>query len=152
VTDDARRNVRRCIKCGREVGPDQSMCDICNRAGMVTPSATQYHGTIVVAIVAGIVAMAIAAGLATRGVGPFEAQVVDVAPAAAEEVEVVVRVVNTGTQDGTATCRVSAVDAGGRPLRTRTVLIRVEAGAAAEITALLTGVPRQPADVTVACS
>ena len=37
---DAARELRRCIKCGREVGPDESICEVCNRAGMATPSAT----------------------------------------------------------------------------------------------------------------
>jgi hypothetical protein len=43
--------------------PDESICEVCNRAGMATPSAT-HHGTIVVAIVAGVIIMAIAASLA----------------------------------------------------------------------------------------
>src|SRR2546430_16569381 len=51
---------RHCYKCGREIGPDETICAICNRAGMATPSATQYHGTIVVAIVTGVVIMAAA--------------------------------------------------------------------------------------------
>ena len=45
------RPMRNCYKCGREIGPDESICRVCNRAGMATPSASQYHGTIVVAIV-----------------------------------------------------------------------------------------------------
>ena len=47
----ARSDERRCIKCGREVGADESICEFCNRAGMATPSASQYHGTVAVAIV-----------------------------------------------------------------------------------------------------
>ena len=63
--------MRNCYKCGREIGPDESICSVCNRAGMATPSASQYHGTIVVAIVAGVALLAVAASLAMRGVGPF---------------------------------------------------------------------------------
>ena len=61
MTEGDRRPLRSCIKCGRQIGPDETICEVCNRAGMATPSATQYHGTIVVAIVAGVIIMAIAA-------------------------------------------------------------------------------------------
>ena len=54
------RERRSCIKCGREVGPDVTICEVCNRAGMATPSASQYHGTVVVAIVLAVAALAIA--------------------------------------------------------------------------------------------
>jgi hypothetical protein len=152
VTEPASSPARRCIKCGREVGPDESMCEVCNRAGMVPPSATQYHGTIVLAIVAGIAGLAIAATLATQGVGPFTAETLSVGPLSEGAVEVSVRVVNQGTQAGTANCRIIARDGNGRPLRTRTALVRVEAGGTTTVTERLTGLPSSPADVTAVCS
>ena len=72
---------RHCIKCGREIGPDESICDVCNRAGMATPSASQYHGTVVVAIVLAVAGLAVAASLSLRGVGPYGAEVRGFAPA-----------------------------------------------------------------------
>lgn len=152
MTEPARSPARRCIKCGREVGPDESMCEVCNRAGMVTPSATQYHGTIVVAIVAGIAGLAIAATLATQGVGPFTAETLNVGRLSNGAVEVSIRVVNQGTQGGTANCRIIARDRNDRPLRTRTALVRVEAGGSRTVTERLTGLPAAPASVTADCS
>ena len=72
------RPPRHCLKCGRQIGPDESICEVCNRAGMATPSATQYHGTMAVAIIAGVAGMAIWASLAMRGVGPYQAEVLSV--------------------------------------------------------------------------
>jgi len=116
VTEVDRRPPRNCYKCGREIGPDQTICDVCNRAGMATPSATQYHGTIVVAIVAGVVIMAIAASLALRGVGPFEGQALGWA-LNPPDVTVQVQVTNQGTKTGRAKCELSALDASGRVVR-----------------------------------
>src|SRR5688500_8181266 len=72
---------RQCIKCGREIGPDETVCEICNRAGMATPSSSQYHGTVAVAIVLAVAALAVAASLSLRGVGPYGAEVSGVTPA-----------------------------------------------------------------------
>ena len=71
----------RCIKCGREIDPNESLCEVCNRAGMTTPSASQYHGTVAAAIVLAVIGLAVAASLSLRGVGPYEAEVRAVTPA-----------------------------------------------------------------------
>ncbi len=142
---------RHCIKCGREIGPDESMCEVCNRAGMATPSASQYHGTIAVAIVAGIAALAIAASLATRDVGPFQAERLSFEPTS-EQVEVVARVTNLGTRTGTASCRLTARDAAGRAMRTQTVTLQVPAGGEATLTQTISGLRATPRDVSVECS
>src|ERR671918_2917001 len=100
-----RRPPRHCYKCGREIGPDESICDVCNRAGMATPSATQYHGTLVVAIIAGVAGLAIWASLSMRGIGPYRAEVVSVTDAPPDGALVTVLVENQGTARGAATCR-----------------------------------------------
>jgi predicted nucleic acid-binding Zn ribbon protein len=110
------RPMRRCYKCGREIGPDESICSVCNRAGMATPSATQYHGTIVVAIIAGVVLLAVLASLALRGVGPYSGTALDVRPSGQGIVVATVRVTNEGTKAGRAKCEVTARDAAGHPL------------------------------------
>ena len=107
------RQQRHCIKCGREIGPDESICEVCNRAGMATPSASQYHGTMVVAIIAGVVGLAIWASLAMRGVGPYQAEVVSVTAGAADAAVVTFTVENQGTSRGSASCRLEARDANG---------------------------------------
>ena len=113
--------VRHCIKCGREIGPDETICEVCNRAGMATPSASQYHGTMVAAIVLGVILMAVAATLALRGEGPYEAQVTGLRPASGG-VEATVSVSNEGTRGGRAQCQLVAHDASGRSLGSRSVV------------------------------
>lgn len=144
---------RRCIKCGREIGPDETICPVCNRAGMATPSATQYHATVAVAIVVAVAGLAIAASLALRGVGPFEAQVLRTQAAAGQALVVTLAVENQGSRAGRAKCQVVASDATGSVLR-RTLVVTpsIEAGARATSEASLPSLPESPAEVTVACS
>jgi predicted nucleic acid-binding Zn ribbon protein len=149
MTDQARH----CIKCGREVGPDETICAICNRAGMATPSATQYHATVVVAIVAAVAGLAIAASLALRGVGPFDAQVVATQPDAGETLVVTFAVENRGSRAGRAKCQVVASDATGSVLaRTSVVTRSIGAGQRTTSEARLPSVAGQPADVRVDCT
>src|SRR6266513_2273927 len=110
------RPMRNCYKCGREIGPDESICEVCNRAGMATPSATQYHGTIVVAIVAGVALLAVAASLAMRGIGPFRADDVRFEVNGQGAVVATARVTNGGTRSGRAKCQFTARDAAGAEL------------------------------------
>ena len=150
MTDEA---ARRCIKCGREVGPDETLCDVCNRAGMVAPSATQYHGTVVVAIVIAIAGLAIAASLSMRGVGPYAAEVRNVGAADAGGVVIAFRVTNEGTRPGRAKCQLVALGASGERLRVQTTITnQIAGGATAEETETMPGVAAEPATVTIACS
>lgn len=147
------RAPRHCIKCGREVGPDQSLCEVCNRAGMVAPSASQYHGTMVVAIIAGVVALAIWASLAMRGVGPYEARVTDVQPAPPGAVAVTIEVENLGTARGYGKCQLRALDAGGGTLRVQPMSAGpLEGGASGTFSARITGLSQLPDEVVVSCS
>jgi predicted nucleic acid-binding Zn ribbon protein len=142
--------VRHCIKCGREIGPDESICAVCNRAGMVTPSASQYHGTMAAAIVAGVILMAVAASWALTGVGPYSADVIGVRNAA-DGVQATVSVSNEGTKPGRAKCQLIAHDAQGRSLQSRSVVSpQVPGGESVTFDELVPGVV-DPADVTVAC-
>ena len=143
----------RCIKCGREVAAGETVCQICNRAGMATPSATQYHGTVVVAIVAAVVGLALAASLSLRGVGPYEAEVREVAPADDLGHEITYAVTNEGTRPGRAKCQLIARDANGRELRARnTLTTQIPGGATVELTEAIHGLAEEPADVTITCS
>jgi hypothetical protein len=145
-------DVRRCIKCGREIGPDQSICEVCNRAGMATPSASQYHGTVVAAIIVAVVGLAIAASLSLRGVGPYAAEVREVA-SADPGYAITFAVTNEGTRPGRAKCQLRALDEAGQRLRTaNTVTARIDGGATAEVTEQIPGLEREPASVTVTCS
>jgi predicted nucleic acid-binding Zn ribbon protein len=144
---------RHCIKCGREIGPDESICETCNRAGMATPSASQYHGTVVVAIVLAVVALAVAASLSLRGVGPYAAEVREVTDRRPVGYEVTYAVTNEGTSAGRAKCQLIAVSATGQRLRTRnTVTDQIAGGASVEASATLPDLDDEPAAVTVTCS
>ena len=144
---------RRCIKCGREVGADETICELCNRAGMATPSASQYHGTVVVAIVLAVVGLALAAGLSLRGVGPYGAEVVGVQAAEPVGYAITYTVTNQGTRAGRAKCQLVALAADGRQLRTvSSVSSQIDGGASAELVETVPGLEEEPADVTVSCS
>jgi predicted nucleic acid-binding Zn ribbon protein len=145
--------VRHCIKCGREIGPDESICEICNRAGMATPSASQYHGTVVAAIVLAVVGLAVAASLSQRGVGPYEAEVRGVEPADPIGYAITYAVTNEGTKAGRAKCQLVALDGGGHQLRTRgTVTSQISGGSTVELTETIPGLEVEPAAVNIACS
>jgi hypothetical protein len=147
------RTPRSCIKCGREVGPDESICAVCNRAGMATPSASQYHGTMVVAIIAGVVALAIWGSLAMRGVGPYEARVLEVQPAPPGAVEVTVEVENLGTARGYGKCQLQALGSGGRVMRVQALSAGpLDGGGSGTFSQRITGLTEVPDSVTVSCT
>ena len=145
-------DVRHCIKCGREVGPDESICAVCNRAGMATPSATQYHGTIVVAVVLAVVALAVAASLSMRGVGPYAAEVTGLTDEGPLGYAVTFAVTNEGTSAGRAKCQVVARNASGERVARNTITEQIPGGEAVDAAARLPGIEDEPADVTVTCS
>jgi predicted nucleic acid-binding Zn ribbon protein len=153
VTDVDPRPLRNCYKCGREIGPDQTICDVCNRAGMATPSATQYHGTIVVAIVAGVVLMAIAASLSLRGIGPFRGEALRWESDPPDAVVVELQVTNQGTRAGRAKCQLTALDGSSLVLRIRsTVSPQIEGGGTVTFSERIPGLPVAPATVAVSCA
>lgn len=145
-------DARRCIKCGREVGPDDSLCEICNRAGMVAPSASQYHGTVVAAILVAVAGLAIAASLSLRGVGPYAAEVHDVT-FADPGYAISFSVTNEGTSAGRAKCQLIAMAESGRRLRTaNTITAQIPGGETTEQTERIAGLEEEPASVSVSCS
>jgi predicted nucleic acid-binding Zn ribbon protein len=145
------RPPRHCYKCGREIGPDETICSVCNRAGMATPSASQYHGTMAVAIIVGVVALAVWASLSMRGVGPFQAEVLSVVDAP-DGAMATISVVNQGTARGSATCRLEARDAQGRPVRSTSISTgRLDGGQRATFEVQIGGLTRPPATVLASC-
>ena len=143
---------RHCIKCGTEIGPDESMCAACNRAGMATPSASQYHGTIVVAIVVAVAALAWAAGAAVEGVGPYAAEIREVV-AADVGYDVAYAVRNEGTKAGRAKCQLVALSGTGRTVgSTNELTTRIAPGASIEQVASIPGLADEPDEVRVSCS
>lgn len=145
-------DARHCIKCGREIGPDESLCAICNRAGMVAPSASQYHGTVVAAILVAVAGLAIAASLSLRGVGPYAAEVREVT-FADPGYAISFSVTNEGTKAGRAKCQLIALAESGRRLRTaNTITDQIPGGETTQQTERIAGLEEEPASVTVSCS
>jgi predicted nucleic acid-binding Zn ribbon protein len=153
MSEPRTRAGRHCYKCGREIGPDETICAICNRAGMATPSATQYHGTIVVAIVTGVVIMAIAASLSLRGIGPFQGSALGMRADPPDGVLVTIRLANEGTKAGRATCLLVARDSAGNSVANHSVVSpQVPGGGAITFDERIPGLPVAPAEVGVSCS
>lgn len=149
---DTEREPRRCIKCGREIGPDETICEICNRAGMATPSASQYHGTVIAAILLAVAGLAVAASLSLRDVGPYAAEVRTVEPAD-PGYSITYAVRNEGTKPGRAKCQLIALGPDGEQLRSRnTVTAQIPGGETGEQTETIPGLDVEPASVTVTCS
>jgi predicted nucleic acid-binding Zn ribbon protein len=143
---------RHCIKCGRAVGADESICSVCNRAGMATPSATQYHGTIALAIVIAVAGLAWAAGAALEGVGPYAAEVRGVT-AADIGYDIGYAVTNEGTRSGRAKCHLTALDEDGRRLRQANEITGpIGGGETLAESISIPGLAEQPGEVTVSCS
>lgn len=152
TTPTSEPQLRHCIKCGRQIDADESICEVCNRAGMATPSASQYHGTVAAAIVLAVAALAIAASLSLRGVGPYAAEVRDVV-AADPGYAITYAVTNEGTKAGRAKCQLVALGDAGRRLQSRsTITAQIGGGETTEQTETIRGLEDEPSDVTVTCS
>jgi hypothetical protein len=144
--------VGRCLKCGRPIDPEETMCEICNRAGMIEPAATQMHGTLAVAVIGSVIAMGVAAALLLGGVGPFTADVLAVGPVAEASVVVTIEVTNEGSKAGRARCELTAVNPEGSPLA-RTVVLSpsVPPGESIPFEAQIPGLTTHPSRVVARC-
>ena len=105
--------------------PGVGLCEGCNPLGLRDAASSQVHGTVFVALVGAIIALAVVARLAVTGAGPFPASV-DGVIAAEGGLAVTLTVSNEGAAMGRTTCRVA--DAGGRTNDAALVLTpRIEA-------------------------
>lgn len=142
----------RCLKCGRPIDVEETMCEVCNRAGMIAPAATQMHGTLAVAIVGSVIGMGVLASILVGGMGPFTGEVLAVAPLAEASVVVSVQVDNQGTRAGRARCELTAVNGVGSPVaRTVALSPEVPAGGSVSFDAQVPGLTAGPAEVMVRC-
>ncbi len=85
------------------------------------PSPTQSHGTVMAALLAGFVLLAVLFGLSVRGVGPFKATVVS-SEVADDEARVTITVTNEGSKGGRGRCRVQRLGEPGNQLQEYTFL------------------------------
>jgi hypothetical protein len=119
---------------------------------MAAPSASQYHGTVAVAIVLAVIGLAVAASLSMRGVGPYAAEVHGFEPAD-PGYTISYAVTNEGTRPGRAKCELIALAGDGQRLRTRSTLTtQIPGGETAELRETIPGLADEPAEVTISCS
>lgn len=111
--------IERCPRCGAPRNPsDLQVCLRCEQPfptadddidtalpRPAAPSTTQIHGTVMLAVLAGFVALAVLLWLSVRGVGPFEARVLETRPAG-DKTAVTVEVTNKGSKPGHGKCRI----------------------------------------------
>ncbi|MBX3030523.1 MAG: hypothetical protein KF809_10205 [Chloroflexi bacterium] len=99
--------VSHCFRCGRETPPGVALCADDNPGKVSAPSATQLHATILVGVMFGVIALLLLLRFAVDDGGPYQATVGGHVTTAEGGVEVSFTVLNTGSADGTATCRVT---------------------------------------------
>ena len=110
--------VERCPQCGTPRRADLQVCVRCETPFATeaddvdlalprpaAPSPTQSHGTVMAALLAGFVLLAVLFGLSVRGVGPFEAKVVST-QLAGNDARVTIEVSNEGNKGGRGRCRI----------------------------------------------
>ena len=123
-----------CVRCGRPVPLDVALCDECNPLGLAQPAPSQAHGTVFIGIAATVIVLAILAGLARSGIGPFEATVVDVV-AVPPTLVLTISATNAGTSAGPTRCRVTDGTGGVATITTE----RIEPGDTVTFTRVVTG-------------
>lgn len=85
---------------------DVGLCERCNPLGLRDSSASQVHGTVVIAVLLAIIGLAFLAHFVVSGVGPFTAEVAGAVPDGAG-LAVTLTVTNQGSSTGQTTCRVT---------------------------------------------
>jgi hypothetical protein len=95
-----------CLKCGRATPLGVSLCNADNPGRIKSPSATQVHGTIVVGVLIGFLALLLLFRLGSSGVS-FASTLSGVATRPDGGLDIVVSVQNNGTHASGASCRIS---------------------------------------------
>jgi predicted nucleic acid-binding Zn ribbon protein len=139
-----------CVRCGRPIPSDLSMCEDCNPLGVSQPSTSQAHGTVFLGIILAVVALALAGRLALAGIGPFEVEVAKVATAG-DGLAVTLNVRNTGTSAGTTRCRITDPEKRGTGPAAFVLSPVVQPGAAVEFDAALTQFGTTPKTLDADC-
>jgi hypothetical protein len=132
------------------VAVDVGLCERCNPLGLSDPASSQAHGTVFLAIVLGVVFLAIAGRLALSGIGPFEARVTAV-DAASAGLLVTVDVHNQGTKAGPTTCRI--IDPTNRGVGPAAIIQSppVEPGQSRSFTATVAQFGASPRPLAISC-
>jgi predicted nucleic acid-binding Zn ribbon protein len=139
-----------CVRCGRAIPLDRSMCETCNPLGLEQPATSQVHGTAFIAIIVGFVILAVAARAALSGVGPFRAQIVEVLPVGAG-LQVTLEVANDGSRAGSTTCQLTLAERGGLGANEVVLSPEVEPGESRRFATTTDAFGGDPVSLAVVC-
>ena len=175
----ARKQVlSRCARCGSPVESGELLCERCREEepaqvigrtdappvseleerarrwppGMVRPSPVQYHATVIATIFVVLIGLAVFAFLSHRGVGPFQGSVSSFELRSGELI-VEGSVLNQGSKESRANCRLAALDATRLEYASATFLTEViPPGERLEIRRTVPDVSTEPTSVSLFCS
>jgi hypothetical protein len=145
--DPAAAHTHGCVRCGKPVPLDVAMCEDCNPLGLSDPASTQVHGTVFLAVLLAVIALAVLGRLALSGVGPFTAAVTTVVPTE-RGLAVTLSVRNDGSKAAATTCRIVADGTGATAIvQTR----QLQPGETTTLEASTTRFGRVPVSLTASC-
>lgn len=97
--------VHGCVRCGRPVALDVSLCEDCNPLSLKQPATTQVHAIAAGGILLFVLFLAVVGRVALGGIGPFSGEIHRVTTTAGGLV-VTLSVTNSGSTASATTCRV----------------------------------------------
>jgi hypothetical protein len=139
-----------CARCGAPVGMGVGLCERCNPLGLRDASASQVHGTVIIAVLLAFVGLAVVARLATSGLGPFPAHLDAVVPEG-DALRVTLTVTNDGSASGQTTCRVTTADNRGGGPNAFVLTPHLEPGQTITFDQVVTELGTRNTDLTVEC-
>ena len=139
-----------CARCGKPVAVGVGLCEDCNPLGLRDVSASQVHGTVIIAVLVGFVLLAIFARLALSGLGPFPVTLASAVPAG-DALAITLTVTNDGSSAGQTTCHVTDPAAQGGSLGAFLLSPRIEPGQTVTFTQTVTGLGSVARPFTVDC-
>ena len=147
ATDPTVAHTHGCVRCGRPVPLDVAMCEDCNPLGLSQPASTQVHGTVFLAVLIAVIALAVLGRVALSGIGPFSAEVTNVV-ATESGLTVTLSIRNDGTKAAATTCRITATGTGATTVvQTR----QLEPGQTTTLEATTTRFGREPRQLFASC-
>jgi len=97
-----------CVRCGRPTPLGVALCERDNPGHIKGPSSTQVHGTVLIGVIGGFVALLLLLRVFSAGAGPFTSAVSGVATRPDGGLSVAISVTNSGTRAVGASCRITA--------------------------------------------